>query len=356
MHRTVSSRPLEVHLHKMLSRRWLRQLGGWVAIGALASCSAPSGASSPSIGASPSAHPFADETAWMAYQTNKGGGEGVWLIHPDGSDDHEVAASVPGEHIHPDWSPDGARLVLTSRERTDTLYELDVETDRARVLWKCADPCVGDDEAVWSPDGSRIAFVRAMEPIENNIPTCALMVGDPRSGRVEELSKKKSCLDRETFPRWSHDGGRIAYYRGVYETGGATTNSTALYVLDVGSQRETKLTEDGLFAGDSDWSKDDDWLVFSTHPLNDFQCCEISNLYRIRPDGRGLEQLTHEASDAIRLTQPRFTPDATRLVVTVVTSSARELQILPPDGSGEPIVVRSGGIYTHGTWQPAGEG
>lgn len=330
---------------------------------ALAACSAPLGQAStpsiaaaatpsPSIGASPSAHPLADETAWIAYQTNKGGGEGMWLIRPDGSDDHEVAVSVPGEHLHPDWSPDGTRLVITSREVKDTLYELDVETDEARVLWECADPCVGDDEAAWSPDGSRIAFVRAMEPFTNDIPSCALMVGDPRSGEVEQLSQKKSCLDRETFPHWSHDGGRIAYYRGVYGDGGTTLESTALYVLDVDSQTETKLTEDGLSAGDADWSENDDWLVFSTHPLNDYQCCEISNLYRIHPDGRGLEQLTHKDSDAVRLTQPRFTPDAARLVVTGVTLSARELWVLPPDASGDPIIVRGGGIYTHGTWQP----
>jgi len=230
-------------------------------------------------------HPLAGEEAWIAYQTNKGGSEGVWLIHPDGSEDHEVALDVPGEHLHPDWSPDGTRLVITSRTAVDELYELDDATDTSRTLWPCEGECVGDDEAVWSPVGEQIAFVRAQTPFVDEVPSCLLMVGDPVTGVVGQITQAKSCWDRETFPHWSHDATRIAYYRGVYQ--GNTTLSTALYVLDVVSGTETKLTDDALFAGDSDWSADDEWIVFSTYPLNDFQCCQISNLYRIHPDGTG---------------------------------------------------------------------
>ncbi len=294
-------------------------------------------------------HPFAGEDAWIAYQTNKGGGEGVWLIHPDGTDDHEVALGVPGDHLHPDWSPDGTSLVITSREAKDTLYELDLATDDATVLWECADPCIGDDEAVWSPDASRIAFVRAMEPFVDGVPSCALMLGDPASGDVEELSEPRTCLDRETFPHWSHDGMRIAYYRGVYE--GDTATSTALFVLEVTSGDETKLTEDAMFAGDSDWWLDDEWLVFSTYPLNDFQCCQVSNLYRIHPDGSGLEQLTEYETPDLRASQPRLTPDGEWIVFTAVSPDSRVPWIMPADG-GEPIAVAASGIYTHPTWQP----
>jgi Tol biopolymer transport system component len=295
-------------------------------------------------------HPLAGEDAWIAYQSSRGGGHGVWLIHPDGSEDHEVATGVRGEHIHPDWSPDGTQLVITSRGAKDTLYRLDVATDEGEVLWPCSEKCLGDDEAVWSPDGTRIAFIRAMAPFIDDVPSCALYVGDPETGVLEAISDVTSCLDRATFPHWSNDGSLIAYYRGVYV--GDTVESTALYVVDVATGVETKLTDDGLFAGDSDWSSDDEWLVFSTYPLNDFQCCQISNLYRSHPDGSGLEQLTDESSPDMRLTQPRFTPDGERLVVTADLADARELWILQADASGEPIVVSKGGIYTHGTWQP----
>jgi Tol biopolymer transport system component len=287
---------------------------------------------------------------WIAYQTNRSGHEGVWLVHPDGSDDHEIALDVPGERLHPDWSPDGTQLVITSRTERDVLYSYDVESDTARVLWDCASPCVGDDEAVWSPDGERIAFVRAMEPFNEGVPSCALFVGDVQSGTVEQLGETVSCFDRETFPHWSRDGSRIAYYRGVYE--GDTVESTAIYVFDVSTGTETKVTEDAMFAGDSDWSADGEWLTFSTYPLNDFQCCEVSNLYRIHPDGSGLEQITQYDTPDLRATQPRYTPDGNSIIFTAVSPDARLPWVIPADG-GEPVAVSSSGIYTHNAWQPA---
>lgn len=333
-----------------------------VTILACSTAPAPSPSAAPSEGAATAtapapwvAHHAVDDGPWIAYQapSTERSGDGVWLIHPDGTEAHEIAIDVRGEHLHPDWSPDGTRLVITSREASDTLYELDLETGDARSLWPCEGSCVGDDEAVWSPDGMRIAFVRAMQPFVEGVPSCALMLGNPENGEVEQLTETKSCAERETFPHWSHDGTRIAYYRGVYL--GETAQSTALYVLDVASGVETNLTDVALFAGDSDWSAGDHWILFSTYPLNDFGCCQVSNLYRILPDGTGLEQLTFETSSERRLTQPRFTPDGEALVVTGVTSAGRELWILPFDGRGDPIVVSPGGIFTHGSWQPMPE-
>lgn len=347
-----------------------RHLERWMALGACAmvliacgTVATSSSGDSQSEGAAPNAsdsgggaspaptpHPFAGEDAWIAYQTDRGGGEGVWLIHPDGTENHEIALDVPGQHLHPDWSPDGTSVLFTSREAKDTLYVLDMATEEAQVLLECADPCVGDDEAVWSPNGSRIAFVRGMEPFVNNVPSCALAIGDPASDEVELVTETTSCLDRPTFPHWSRDGARISYYRGVYADDGSAT-STALYVLDVASGEEAKLTDDGLFAGDSDWSAGDEWIVFATYPLNDFQCCEASDLYRIHPDGSGLEQLTQYESVDLRATQPRFTPDGEWIIFTSVGPAGRLPWIIPADG-GEPIAVASGGIFTHATWQP----
>ena len=68
----------------------------------------------------PTPHPFAGETAWIAYQTYRTGADGVdadgiGLMHPDGTDDHPIAADVSDAQLLPDWSPDGMRLVFTTR-------------------------------------------------------------------------------------------------------------------------------------------------------------------------------------------------------------------------------------------------
>lgn len=116
---------------------------------------------------------------WIAYQSDKGGGGwgGTWLIHPDGSGDHQIAPEFSGSLILPDWSPDGQRLAMTSREAgpTEPLYEYDLASGTLRLLFACDDPCFGDDEPAYSPDGQTIVFPRYLLPFVDDVPSdCGL--------------------------------------------------------------------------------------------------------------------------------------------------------------------------------------
>ena len=55
-----------------------------------------------------------DVEPWIAYTiwgpTDEP--EGVALVHPDGSDDHQILAELPHPALNPDWSPDGTRLAV----------------------------------------------------------------------------------------------------------------------------------------------------------------------------------------------------------------------------------------------------
>ena len=59
-----------------------------------------------------SPHPFAGYLTWIAYQTDRGGQEGVWLVHPDGTEDHQIAMDVAEQQLLPDYA---APLVLQRR-------------------------------------------------------------------------------------------------------------------------------------------------------------------------------------------------------------------------------------------------
>jgi TolB protein len=308
--------------------------------------------------ASPTERPFAGEQAWIAYQTNRTG-EGVWLIHPDGTEDHQIAADIPGLEQLPDWSPDGTRLVVTTRGGdTEPLYEYDLATNTSRQLFKCEDPCVGDDEPAYSPDGTQVAFNRALGPFvysdadRHEVPSdCGIWIGDIATGDVRQITSNiDPPCEREYNVRWSPDGSQFTYWRDPYENGQPT--GTAVFVMNVDGSGERRLTDPEMFAGDPDWSPDGEWIVFDTYPLSEFQhVSKVSNLYRMHPDGSGLEQLTHHETPAVRATQPRYTPDGRWIIFTAVTPSSRSLWLMPAEG-GEPIVLARGGIYTHGTWQP----
>jgi Tol biopolymer transport system component len=289
---------------------------------------------------------------WIAYQTvGESGSDQVYLVHPDGSDQHPVAPELPGNTMLPDWSPDGTWLVFTNigTGATEPFRLHDLESGETSVPFPCEDPCLGDDEPAFSPDGTRVAFIRAQLPIVDDIPAdCALWVGDLASGQTERLTTGVSCSEREVAPRWSPDGTALAYFKERYEDG--QLRGTAIFVLDLETGAETQITEWELNAGYPDWSPDGDWIVFATHPVFSFGDV-AGDLYRMRPDGSGIERLTFFDDATSIPSQPRYVPGGEWIVFAEFRPDGRLLHVIPAEG-GEPVLLPMRGIYTHPAWQP----
>ena len=294
-------------------------------------------------------NPFAGSQDWVAYQTFRDGREGVYLVHPDGSGDHEVDFGLDeGYALLPDWSPDGNRLAATTRDRfPETLVEHDLATGSSRELFSCEWPCAGDDEPAYSPDGRHVAFIRYFGPFDDDGPAdCSLWVGEVATGTVHRVSDNERC-DREYFPRWSPDSSRLTYHRERPAANGWWTS--AVFTVRADGTDERRLSDFDLVGGTPDWSPDGDWIVFSTHPLGTSPDRD-SELFRVRPDGTGLQQLT--AFRSVRAVQPRYTPDGRWIVFTADRPRQRSLWALPAAGGTPVVLAHQERIYTHGTWQP----
>lgn len=293
-----------------------------------------------------------DPNDWIVYQGYLGGGanEAIVLIHPDGTGAHEIDDDIDGYGQVPDWSPDGTKVAMSPRGPSpEPLYEYDLQTETAEILFDCFDPCIGDDEPHYSADGTKIAFIRALGPFVGGAPSiCGLWIGDLATREVEQITANEGC-DREFVPRWSPDGTQIAYTRWNGSDG------TAIFVIDAEGGAEAQLTDWELVASYADWSPDGQWIVFSTQPflLNNNDDGPISNLYRMRPDGSGVEPLTFYDAPNPRPNQPRYSPDGQWIVFTMDTGPDREIWVMPADG-GEPLALITGGIHTHPAWQPHG--
>ncbi|MEA2451614.1 MAG: hypothetical protein QOG04_324 [Actinomycetota bacterium] len=137
------------------------------------------------------------------------------------------------------WSPDGSTIVFCSREPDDAYEE---EDERARaprrftrvryhldnVGWTLDRPQhiftvssdgseepraitkgdYDDDQPVWSPDGSRIAFAGARHDDWDIIPAQDILVVDRDGGEVSVVSSTDGWCQS---PSWSPDGSKIAY-------------------------------------------------------------------------------------------------------------------------------------------------
>ena len=298
----------------------------------VAACSGPAATSSPSAtaaqaaAATPTASVAASPTTsprpavlpgepWLAFQGDNGSGiYGVRLVRPDGTGLFFPTDTAEGtEQLHPDWSPDGTKLVFsTLGTAARDLWVTDGDGGNPEHIVVC-DTCSLADEPAWSPDGTRIAFHR--HSLEDDWVS-TLEVYDVASGTSKVVLTTPG--NRALYaPRWSPDGTKIvAEY--VHRRDGATDledfDSGGLAIIDVtvANPKPTVITDKSYWPANPDWSPDGSKIVFF-RPVDPENFDAEADLWTINPDGTGLAQLTHYADEHAFAVQPTFTPDGTRI-------------------------------------------
>jgi dipeptidyl aminopeptidase/acylaminoacyl peptidase len=306
--------------------------------------------------------PFADYSGWLAYQTCGPCGseldDEIHLVRGDGTDDHLILDELAGRKAHPDFSRDGSRLAfdnLASFEDPDVTYVAAADGSEPILAAPCEPPdCVQLWEPAWSPDGTRIAAALALNGTPVGPQRFGIAIIELASAQVTAIVEHPAADGQDHFPRWSPEGDRLVFWRGQ-PTG--TGVQTAIFVVNTDGSGLAQLTDWADNAGDPDWSPDGSLIVYGTHPLVEFQVSGTSELFTIRPDGTGLNQLTAYGPEGPRATQPRWTPDGSAIVYTRTTQagSPRTLWVISADGqTDQPVFAESGDIYTHPVVQPVG--
>jgi len=112
----------------------------------------------------------------VAFIRERAGTTGIYLTPSLGGSERELATFGARDVQGMTWSPDGSMLVL-SIERSPhgvfALYEMPIETLALRERTFPPNHIYGDLSPTFSPDGDRIAFVRALSPPVQDIYTIA---------------------------------------------------------------------------------------------------------------------------------------------------------------------------------------
>jgi Tol biopolymer transport system component len=267
----------------------------------------------------------------------------------DGSGDDLLPISDPTLQLGAGaWSPDGRRFLVGGWDDTDPsrggLYTLgSVEGGGLVRLTDPGDP-PSDYGVGYSPDGSRVLFIREKEPYDHSGPMNVFVVKKDGSGLVRlNPPGTTSWLDAQS---WSPDGRQVAFVA----SNDAFRKGNAVFVVDVNGRNAHRITP-WNFTLRAGWSPDGEWIAFDMAEAEPIP----RDLFLVHPDGTGLTQITSNEDDKMSFA-PAWSPDSRALLFIrrEYTEGSTDLWTVNVDGTGLSQVTHSPAEYTGYRWLPAG--
>ena len=191
------------------------------------------------------------------------------VLHDVVTGDEDVVHATPDLIEAPNWSPCGTFLVLNGGGR---VFRFDLGD--GRIDWIDTGPlaALNNDHGI-SPDGQMLVVSESGARGTSCIYTLPITGGTPR--RVTDKIPSY-------WHGWSPDGARLAYTArrdGVFQ----------ICTIAADGGAETQLTHGPGHRDGPDYTPDGRWIWFNSDHHGG-----RPDLWRIRPDGSDLEQMTHD--------------------------------------------------------------
>jgi dipeptidyl aminopeptidase/acylaminoacyl peptidase len=188
-------------------------------------------------------------------------------------------------------------------------------------------------QPVWSPDGTRIAFVRgAGLRFDDNGEI--FVVNADNTGQANLTGDGPGPGPYDSGPAWSPDGTRIAFNRG-----GSGFFEVSIYTMGPSGEDRVRLTS-GYRDFSPDWSPDGRMITFMRYGFDG----DDSDVYVMNADGTGVRRLTN---NGVNDENPAWSPDGTKIAFDRELFPYR-VYTMNADGTGEQELATGRAA----DWQP----
>jgi Tol biopolymer transport system component/plastocyanin len=197
--------------------------------------------------------------------SGEGNGD-IYVVNADGTGLRRLTNSQNWGSWGPSWSPDGKRIAFVSElhktvgEPRNPFSEPRIYVMNAdgSGITKLTQDWWGEDQSpAWSPDGGRIAFARG-ECLESDATAPQRRCTVIANGAIYVMNADGSAVTRLVdgyTPSWSPDGSKIAFVK-----------SSAVYVMNDDGSGVTRLTTTPAFTWRPAWSPDGTRIAFAGGP------------------------------------------------------------------------------------------
>jgi Tol biopolymer transport system component len=303
-------------------------------------------------GVSPALGAFPGENGKIAFLSDRAGGDlDIWTMNPDGSNRDNLTRNSPAAEAFPNWRADGRKIVFESDRETPSnpavpgLERPDLEifvmnadgSNQTQLTFNELD----DENAAWSPDGTRIVFQRDFAPAPGELDYDILTMR-PKGTSERNLTNSPGVLDHE--PNWSPTGRHIAF-ASAPEAGA----NNDIYKMRPDGSNRTQLTIDALDNEHPNWSPDGRRIAFNSNRDDPIQ--ENFEVYTMRADGGDVTRLTfNEAGDGL----PAWSPNGHRIAFGSNRAGSHDIFTMRADGREQVNLTPHEAFDYAPDWQPRG--
>jgi Tol biopolymer transport system component len=253
---------------------------------------------------------FSPDGRQIAFTSDRGGGENIWLMGVDGSNKKQLTKETFRLLNNPTWSPDGrfvaARKHFTTQRSAGTgeIWMYHVAGGEGVALVERPNPQFQKElgEPMFTPDGTGLYFSRDVTPgnifqyaQNSNDALFAIERYDLKTGERSTVAGGPGGAVR---PQPSPDGRYLAYVK-------RERAKSKLYVKDLRSGEERKIYD----ALDQDMQET--WAVHGVYPNMDWTPDSRSlvfwaggKIHRIAPDGSGHAEIPFQVADSRDVIDP----------------------------------------------------